>query len=54
MKAVQLSKKLLDAGYNALPIIFPAVPENAARLRFFLTSEHTGDDFDAAISHLEA
>ena len=27
--------------FNALPIIHPAVPMKAARLRFFITSEHT-------------
>ena len=32
---------MLARGLNVLPIIYPAVPIKAARLRFFLTSEHT-------------
>ncbi|MFP3700323.1 hypothetical protein SB758_33125, partial [Burkholderia sp. SIMBA_013] len=34
---------------NALPIIHPAVPEGQARLRFFITSEHTPDQIDEAV-----
>ena len=30
-------------------IVFPAVPEHLARLRFFITSEHTHVQFDAAL-----
>jgi 7-keto-8-aminopelargonate synthetase-like enzyme len=41
LRAVQLSNDLLAAGVNALPIIHPAVPEGMARLRFFITSDHT-------------
>ncbi len=39
--AVMLSNRLLERNINALPIIFPAVAEKSARLRFFVTSEHT-------------
>ncbi|MBB2908212.1 8-amino-7-oxononanoate synthase [Rhizobium sp. RAS22] len=41
LRAVQLSNDLLEAGVNVLPIIHPAVQEGQARLRFFLTAEHT-------------
>ena len=41
--AVILSQRLLARGYNVVPIIFPGVAENQARLRFFLTSRHTAD-----------
>ena len=41
--AVMLSNRLLERNINALPIIFPAVAEKAARLRFFVTSEHSAD-----------
>ena len=41
MVALQLSQRLLDDGINAKPIIFPAVANDAARLRFFLSSTHT-------------
>ena len=40
LRAVHLANRLLDRGINVLPIVHPAVPERAARLRFFLTSEH--------------
>ena len=39
--SLQLSNQLLGRGIDVQPIIHPAVPEHAARLRFFLTSEHT-------------
>lgn len=41
LRAVQLSNDLRDEGINALPIIHPAVPEGMARLRFFITCNHT-------------
>lgn len=41
LRAVRLSNDLLAAGVNVLPIIHPAVPEGQARLRFFITSEHS-------------
>jgi 8-amino-7-oxononanoate synthase len=34
------------------PIIYPAVAEKAARLRFFLSSEHSEDDIRATIAAL--
>lgn len=47
--AVSLSNRLLERGINALPIIFPAVAERAARLRFFITSEHTFEQIDRTV-----
>lgn len=41
VRAVRLTESLMEDGINALPIIFPAVPMKAARLRFFITSRHT-------------
>jgi 8-amino-7-oxononanoate synthase len=43
VRAVRLTDRLLDRGINALPIIHPAVPMKAARIRFFITSRHTQD-----------
>jgi 8-amino-7-oxononanoate synthase len=40
-KAVQLSHAMLQRGINAQPMIYPSVPYNAARLRFFLSCDHT-------------
>jgi 8-amino-7-oxononanoate synthase len=50
LRAVHLANRLLDRGVNALPIVHPAVPERSARLRFFITSEHTHDQIDAAVA----
>lgn len=49
LRAVQLSNELLEAGVNALPIIYPAVQEGLARLRFFLTSDHTHEQIETAV-----
>jgi 8-amino-7-oxononanoate synthase len=39
--ALKLSNALLQRGVNANPILYPAVPEDKARLRFFVTSCHS-------------
>jgi len=41
MHALVLSERLADAGINVQPIIYPAVADDAARLRFFLSSTHS-------------
>ncbi|PQO43784.1 type I polyketide synthase [Blastopirellula marina] len=40
MRALKLSRNLYARGINVQPILYPAVEEKAARLRFFITSEH--------------
>ena len=37
---------------NVQPIIYPAVAEKAARLRFFLTCEHTDDQLTSTVEIL--
>ena len=39
--ALRLANALFQRGINVQPILYPAVEEEAARLRFFVTSEHT-------------
>ncbi len=39
--ALRLSRALYARGYNVQPIMYPAVEEKAARLRFFITSCHS-------------
>ncbi|HUT91968.1 MAG TPA: aminotransferase class I/II-fold pyridoxal phosphate-dependent enzyme, partial [Thermoguttaceae bacterium] len=46
---LQLSKALFVRGVNVQPILYPAVEESAARLRFFLTSMHTEEQIRYAI-----
>jgi 8-amino-7-oxononanoate synthase len=41
LDSLRLSQALFDRGINVQPILHPAVEEKAARLRFFITSEHT-------------
>ncbi|GEP09322.1 aminotransferase class I/II-fold pyridoxal phosphate-dependent enzyme [Methylobacterium gnaphalii] len=50
LKAVTLSNRLYERGINVQPIIHPAVPERASRLRFFITSEHTPDQIKETIT----
>ncbi|MBI1809762.1 MAG: aminotransferase class I/II-fold pyridoxal phosphate-dependent enzyme, partial [Gemmatimonadetes bacterium] len=47
--AIHLSGRLLDAGISVAPMVAPAVPEHLARLRFFITSEHTSADVRHAV-----
>lgn len=49
LAAVTLSQKLFERGVNVQPIIHPAVPERNARLRFFLSAEHTAEQILATI-----
>ncbi|HEV8323184.1 MAG TPA: aminotransferase class I/II-fold pyridoxal phosphate-dependent enzyme [Myxococcota bacterium] len=41
IKCLKLSQRLAERGINVQPIIYPAVEDDAARLRFFLSSTHT-------------
>ena len=41
VRCVQVSSALLLQGVDVQPILYPAVPESASRLRFFITAEHT-------------
>jgi 7-keto-8-aminopelargonate synthetase-like enzyme len=41
MHCLQLSRALFTRGINVQPILYPAVEEKAARLRFFITCKHT-------------
>ncbi|GEP00662.1 aminotransferase class I/II-fold pyridoxal phosphate-dependent enzyme [Methylobacterium haplocladii] len=50
LKAVTLSNRLYARGINVQPIIHPAVPERASRLRFFITSEHTTDQIKETVA----
>ena len=52
--AARYSQLLLARGINVQPIIYPAVAEKAARLRFFISSEHTDTDIRATIAALIA
>lgn len=51
-KTVQLSNQLHQKGINVQPIIYPAVPDNQARLRFFMNSSHTEEHIAYTIQTL--
>jgi len=50
MSAVQVSNALFDRGINVQPIIHPAVEEGQARLRLFLSCEHTPEQIEEAVN----
>jgi 8-amino-7-oxononanoate synthase len=49
LKAVKLSSRLFEQGINVQPIIYPAVEERTARLRFFMCAMHTERDVVRAV-----
>ena len=48
-RAMRLAAFALAHGVNVAPMVAPAVPEGAARLRFFITAEHREADLRRAI-----
>ena len=49
-RAILVSQLLLERGINARPILYPAVREAAARVRFFLTCDHTEEQIVATVA----
>ena len=52
LSAARLSARLFERGMNVQPILYPAVPEKLARLRFFMTCEHSEADIRHAVETL--
>ncbi|ANS28180.1 polyketide synthase [Rhodococcus opacus] len=52
LRTLALSNALLRRGINVNPILYPAVPEDLARLRFFVTSCHTEDQIRSTVAAL--
>lgn len=52
LKAVRISNHLFERGINVQPIVYPAVEERSARLRFFVSSLHSEAQVSAAIEAL--
>ncbi len=50
MSCIMLYKHLFDKGIMALPMTYPAVAENAGRIRFFLNSSHTEEQIRTTIT----
>jgi 8-amino-7-oxononanoate synthase len=53
MNSLKLSRALFNRGINVQPILYPAVEERAARLRFFITSRHTPEQIRQTIVALQ-
>jgi 7-keto-8-aminopelargonate synthetase-like enzyme len=49
VSALRLSAALFARGINVLPIVHPAVEEEKARLRFFVTSLHSDEQIRQAV-----
>jgi len=52
LKATKLSNLMFERGINVQPIIYPAVEEKEARLRFFLSTQHKEEQVRATIEAL--
>ncbi|MGE5403669.1 MAG: aminotransferase class I/II-fold pyridoxal phosphate-dependent enzyme, partial [Candidatus Saccharibacteria bacterium] len=51
--AMLLTRKLFDRGINVMPIVYPAVPEDMVRFRFFMSSLHTKEQIESTIDILK-
>ncbi len=58
IRAARLSAALFERGINVQPILYPAVPEKSARLRFFISCQHTEaqilDTVQAVVEEIES
>ncbi|MFD4840009.1 aminotransferase class I/II-fold pyridoxal phosphate-dependent enzyme [Achromobacter sp. NPDC058515] len=54
LKATRMSAALFQQGINVQPILYPAVPEKSARLRFFISCTHTEEQIRTTIQSLSS
>jgi 7-keto-8-aminopelargonate synthetase-like enzyme len=52
MVCMKLSARLAERRINVQPIVYPAVEDDAARLRFFLSSTHTEEELRTTVDIL--
>ena len=52
LKSIQLSQNMFKKGINVPFMIYPSVPQNGARLRFFITCNHTESQIKTTIEIL--
>jgi 7-keto-8-aminopelargonate synthetase-like enzyme len=50
VKSLHLSHALFERGINVQPILYPAVPDHFARLRFFITTNHSEAQIHATVN----
>ncbi|MGA1863713.1 MAG: aminotransferase class I/II-fold pyridoxal phosphate-dependent enzyme [bacterium] len=49
ISSLRIANRLFENGINVHPILYPAVPEDEARLRFFITAKHTKEQIKYTI-----
>jgi 8-amino-7-oxononanoate synthase len=52
IQATRLAERMFERGINVQPILYPAVPEKSARLRFFMSCRHTAEDINTTVTVL--
>ncbi len=52
LKSIELSQNLFKRGINVPFMIYPSVPQNGARLRFFITCDHTVEQIHLTVNIL--
>ena len=52
LKSIQLSQNMFKRGINVPFMIYPSVPQNEARLRFFVTCNHTAEQIEQTVEIL--
>lgn len=52
IRATQLANRLQQLGISVMPILYPAVAEHSARLRFFICEGHTEAELDKTVELL--
>ncbi len=52
-KARKMSERLFEEGVFALPIVFPMVAKDKARIRTMINADHTREDLDFAVEKIE-
>lgn len=52
LRAMQLSEDLLQSGINALPMVYPAVEDGGALIRFFFSAAHAEEHIRSAVATL--
>jgi 7-keto-8-aminopelargonate synthetase-like enzyme len=53
-RCLAVSQRLLAEGIDAQPILYPAVPEAASRVRFLVNANHTEEQIARAVAVLVA
>ena len=52
LSTARVSAAMFERGINVQPILYPAVPEKSARLRFFMSYQHTEEQINHTIQAL--